>query len=135
MFLCVEVIMKNVVFGIIGAFIALYLILISVTIYSVYTRKNKLEHVVSDSIKNTMDTYYDLEKDEALLDSASVKVIVVEDIEERLCDAPGLSVDVLACDMDKGIISVRVSEKIKLPTGKRKKLWVSKTIIVDREGV
>ena len=71
--------MKNMVLGILGIFIGIYTIVVSLSIYSMQTRKNELENCLSQVVKHTLETYY-----ESGYDFLSTTTIWESDIEDEI---------------------------------------------------
>ena len=99
--------MKNVILGLLGCVIAIYTIVSCLSIYSISSRKNEVENCVAQVVKQNMQRYYAKEH--------------------------SVSVDILACDMRTGILSVSVKEEFFLPTGTQKVIQCNKTMIVEEE--
>ena len=105
--------MKNMVLGILGIFIGIYTIVVSLSIYSMQTRKNELENCLSQVVKHTLETYY-----ESGYDFLSTTTIWESDIEDeieeemmaRLQADSKVVVEVLDMDFQMGILSVSASE-------------------------
>ena len=55
-----------------------------------------------------------------------------EEIAMRISSDTQVQTEVLACDMEKGLLSVRVTERFSLPGGRQKTLVFAKTAIIDR---
>lgn len=128
--------MKNIVLGCIGCFMVLYTVLMGLSVYSLYTRKNQAEKCLSTVLENAMDRYYlpkfyspDWEK----TDDSRIEEELVMDIEERFSEDRNIDVIIYVCDMEKGIISAEISEEFTLPMGIDKKINCRKTIVADRD--
>ena len=128
--------MKNMVLGILGIFIGIYTIVVSLSIYSMQTRKNELENCLSQVVKHTLETYY-----ESGYDFLSTTTIWESDIEDeieeemmaRLQADSKVVVEVLDMDFQMGILSVSASEIFYLPNGCEKCIKVVKTAVVDQK--
>lgn len=118
--------MKNIFLGIVGIFITIYLVLIGLDIYTVKTKENTLEQVVSQSVENTLESQYASGSKEV------VNVLLEMDIGAAVSDESKVTIDVQVVDLEKGLLSVVVSEDIKLITGHEKTITVEKTAIVER---
>lgn len=128
--------MKNVILGLVGSLIIVYTVALTLGIYNMNIRKNELENCVSAVLENVLTEYYEgyLSMNEAMIPDANIVSKQVKDnIIQRVKNPEELVVDVIACDIKKGIISVRVNENFGLPGGIRKDISMKKTIIVDRE--
>lgn len=128
--------MKNAIIGIIGGFILIYVTVISLSIYSKNVRENELNCTISEVMKQTLkqDNGLDckLHQREQKAD-IEVKEELIQEITKRLSSDSEVQVDVKACDMEKGIISVAVKEMFTYPNGKVGEVGLAKTIIVDRK--
>lgn len=127
--------MKNIIIGMYGGLIFCYTIAICLSLYVTQIRKNELLNCISEIVWQTMDCNFvpDLLRDETYVPASAAKV--KQEIEEELSRriAPGIewNMAIPTCDMDKGILSVRVEEQYLLPNGKEKTWYVSKTVIVE----
>ena len=119
--------MKNIVLGIIGIGITLYTLLIGLQILSTQTQKNELEKQVSRIVKNTLEAEYG-GGDETLAEQ-----MLIQEITSCVSAKSGrVEVDVKAIDLQKGILSVKVTKWVEMLNGREKKLVVEKTAIVER---
>lgn len=121
--------------GIIGCFLVIYTVALSLGVHSMYVRKNEIDNCVASVLESTMERYYErngLLPENNTIDNASVKNEIIHIINERLHADSYTDVMVCACDMEKGIISVKVKEKFMLPGGIQKEIDCKKTIIVDK---
>lgn len=129
--------MKNVLLGMIGGFLILYTAVISLSIYSISTRKNELENCLSQIVEDVLEANYVPEE----LRSEETRIAGRADIEQQVRDAVGLripsdselQITILACDMEKGILSVRVDESYTMPNGATRNWYCAKTAVIDRK--
>lgn len=119
--------MKNIIVGILGCMIAVCTIVSCLGIYSISSRKNEMENCVSQILVRNLNRYYGTE-----LGDAEVAAIVRQEILEQLHAKSQVAVEIRACNMDEGLLSVRVTEQFMLPGGKKKSISCEKTILVDR---
>lgn len=128
--------MKNVIIGIIGGFVLIYVTVISLSIYSKSVRENELNCTVSAVMKQTLKRYGGqksaLHQPEGETDEEVARQLTQE-ITRRLSSESEVQVDVKACDMGKGIISATVKERFSYPNGKCGTVQLDKTIIMDRK--
>ncbi len=128
--------MKNVILGIIGIFIVIYTVLISLSIYSVQSRKNELENCLSQVVEYVLEENY--RPKEMLYGTGIPKSNeeIAKEIEKlirmRISSDTMVDVYILECDMEKGILSVRIEETYILPNGKIRTDSYAKTAIIDR---
>jgi hypothetical protein len=127
--------MKNVVLGVIGGMLILYTAVIALTIYGVQSRKNEVENVLSQVVVDTLKEHY---VPEMLRDGdyspdlpESIGEEICEELARRITSDSEVNVTILSCDMDKGILSVRVDEAYPLFDGTQRTWSFSKTAIVD----
>lgn len=118
--------MKHVILGLLCSAIAICTIVSCLCIYSVSSRRNEVENCVAQVLKQNLQTYY--AKDSS---DAEVEAYVRQDLTARLCSASRVSIDIQACDMTLGILSVSVSEEFFMPNGMRRTIQCSKTVIVE----
>jgi hypothetical protein len=120
--------MKNVILGILGCMIAVYTIASCLSIYSISSRKNEMENCIAQVLEQNLRRYYGQENgDEA------AKTQVTEELSGRLQSDSQVTIEIRACDMSAGILSVAVTEVFTLPGGQTKALSCEKTIIVESE--
>jgi hypothetical protein len=120
--------MKNIILGIMGCMIAVYTIVSCLSIYSISARKNEMENCVAQVLEQILKRYYGKENG-----SEEAKAQVKEELLEQLHSSSRVVIDVAACDMQTGILSVSVQETFTLPGGQEKTISCDKTIIVEDE--
>lgn len=148
--------MKNIVFGLIGFVIIFYTTAISLGIYNTYIRKNELENSLAHVMESVMEKYYMAKKeggaheDAAALSDNNEKAEneVINELRVRLINRKiagsvsgkeadisagdhGLTVDVKACDMEKGILGVSVVRKYRQVNGKIREMRMEKVLIAE----
>jgi hypothetical protein len=118
--------MKNIILGVLGCLLAVYTIVSCLSIYSISTRKNEMENCISQIMQQTMESYY--AKDTT---DEDVAAIVKQEILTQLHSQSQVTIEVRACDMTNGILSIRVKEDFTLPDGEKKEISCNKTLIVE----
>lgn len=118
--------MKNVILGFIGCLITVCTILSCIDIYSISVRRNELENCIGQVLKQSMKEYYGTE-----ISDEEAAACVRQELEARLNSASQISINIRACSMEFGILSVEVKEIFVLPGGKKKFVKYEKTIIVE----
>lgn len=91
--------MKNIVLGMIGAAVMVYLIVFCLSVYSITSRKNEVENCISQVLEQNLLHYYG-----GAYSDADVKVAVTQDLIARLQADSKIVVDVHICDMKQGIL-------------------------------
>lgn len=120
--------MKNVILGIVGCAIVVYTIAACLSIYSISSRKNEMENCVSQILEKNLNRYYASD-----VPDGDVESCVRQELMERMYSSSKLSIEIKACDMSAGILSVCVEEQFTLPGGKKKTIVCDKTILVETE--
>jgi hypothetical protein len=120
--------MKNIILGMIGSLIAVYTFVSCLGIYSISSRKNEMENCVAQVLEQNLREHYGKEGGDSEA-AQSVK----EDLLGSLGSDSQVSIDIRACDMSAGIISVSVKETFTLPGGQEKSVSCEKTVIVESE--
>jgi hypothetical protein len=120
--------MKNIILGVMGCLIAIYTFVSCLGIYSISSRKNEMENCLAQVLEQNVKQYYGQEGGDAAAAQA-----VREDLLGQLHSASQVQVEILACDMSAGLLSVSVKETFTLPGGQKKELSCDKTIIVESE--
>ena len=118
--------LKNIILGFTGCMLVLCTVVSCLSIYSISVRKNELENCTAQVVEQSIKNYYHSGKTDE-----EAKEALRQELLQRLGSASQLSVDVKACDMEKGILSVRVSEIFTLPGGQKKEVACEKTMIVE----
>lgn len=118
--------MKNVILGMIGGAIAIYLMVFCLSAYSISARKNEMENCMAQVLEQNLITYYG-----GTYENEEVRLIVTQDLITRLQADSKILVDVHACDMQQGILSATISEEFYLPMGVKKTLTHRKTVIAE----
>ena len=116
--------MKNTILGILGVFITIYTIAIGMEIYNIQVRKNQLDHAVSKIVKEVLEIHYKGSDTQAKQD-------LEKRITESLHSNAEIKIQILELDMEKGILSVTVTEKYQQMNGTTRMESVNKTAIVE----
>ncbi len=109
-----------------GILITVYVVLIGMNIYSLETRKNQLEHVVSRAVEHGLKEGFRTE------DEGEVLRKIEQEIIESLDEDSEIQIDVKAMNMQKGLLSIVVTEKFSYITGEEKMISKEKTGIMDQ---
>lgn len=120
--------MKNIVLGMIGGGIVIYLMVFCLSVYSISSRKNEMENCISQVLEQNLLKHYAGERRDE-----EVKEIVTQDLIGRLQSDSKITVDVHTCDMEKGILSAVIREEFYLPIGTKKTITCAKTVIAEVE--
>ena len=118
--------MKNIILGMIGVLVTLYTLLIGLNVLTVQSHKNLIDRHLSRIMKNVLENEFP-DGDETV-----VKQLLQEEIKNSISRNAELEVEVLALDLQKGILSVRVTECIQTVTGEAKEIVVEKTAIMEQ---
>lgn len=118
--------MKNVILGIIGIFITLYTLLIGLNILTIQSHKNQLEKNVSRIVKNVLEGEYQKGEKEA------VQQMLLEEISASISSNGTVTVEIQEIDLQKGILSLKVTDQIRTLTGASRQLVIEKTAIMEQ---
>lgn len=118
--------MKNILLGLIGVMITIYTLLIGLNILTVQSHKNQLEKNLSRVVKNVLEGEYGQASEE------SIQRMIQEEVSDVMQDKGQRVVEILALDLQKGILSVRVTEYITTIVGTQKEIVVEKTALIER---
>lgn len=118
--------MKNVLIGIVGGMILVYMVVIQISLYTESVRQNELNQCVADVTMQVLKGCRN-QTDEA------AQKILTDRIRERLPSDSEVQIDVLACDMQKGIVSAKVKEQFLYPNGKCGSVQASRTAIAEKK--
>lgn len=127
--------MKNVILGLFGGIVFIYSVIICLSIFTIQSRKNEVENCLAQIVEQTLEENYVpllmRTNDYQVPDATIVKNQIIKDIERRITSNSTYTITILACDMDKGILSVRIDEAYPMPMGKRRAWHFTKTAIVE----
>lgn len=118
--------MKNIMLGSVGCLLVLCTVLSCLSIYSISVRKNEIENCTAQVVEQTLKCYYKSGKS-----SREAAEAFRQEMMTRLGSSSKLVVDVRSCDMEQGLLSVRVAETFTLPGGQKKEVACEKTLIVE----
>lgn len=118
--------MKQMVLGFIGLLISVYVISICLNIFSIQIHKNQLEHTVSRAVQNGLEEFYHTEKKEEAEQQIINEIFSISKNDE-------IMIEIVELDLDKGVLQVKATEKLKLITGGEKQLVCIKTAIMERQ--
>lgn len=118
--------MKNIILGFTGCILVICTVVCCLSIYSISVRKNEMENNTAQAVEQNLRTFYQSGKSDE-----EAKEELRQELMLRLNSASRLIVDVKACDMEQGILSVRVTEQFRLPGGQEKEVVCEKTMIVE----
>ncbi len=117
--------MKNVILGIVSLFIVIYLMLISMNVYTVVVETNEMECKISRIVTNCLEDYYQKQEDGLAKTQIEEDVLLGE-------KAENVEIKIRVIDLEKGLLSVIVNKTIPLVTGESKIITLEKTAIMER---
>lgn len=120
--------MKTVFLGGFGMIITIYSVLICLDIYSIQTHKQELELRLTRAVENTLEQYYRKDDYESATAQLQADILMGK-------NAGNMFIEICCMDFEKGILSVKVVEKVPLITGKTKEIVCEKTAIMERKEV
>ena len=118
--------MKNVILIFVGMTMILYSLAIGSTVYSQVSRKNELEKTVSRVVEATLTDCY------KKCSAAQTRQQLLHDLAEAFGSERQMDVRIRALDMEKGILSVAVTETYWNLNGKQERIDCEKTAIVEK---
>ena len=118
--------MKNILLGAIGILTTIYVTLIGMNLYMIQTHKDQLENCFSRILQQALVDGYNTADDEEI-----AQRIISELAESRNKDS-AVQVVIQAMDLKRGFLSVKVTERFSLLTGKEKEITLEKIILMDR---
>ncbi len=128
--------MKNIVLGILGCLMLIQILCIGISVYTKGTRQNELSNVFSAVLKQTLEKYYipaDLRNTGVqTVRQEEICAAIEKEMKMRIFSDHDISIEILVCDMDKGILSAKADTSFIYPTGNRESCQVSKTVLIDR---
>ena len=118
--------MKSLILGLIGAFVTLYTFLIGIDMMLMQTSKNEMDRQVSRVVKQALEEGYSAGEEEIVLQ------LITQELRSIISKGEDVHVEIQAIDLQKGLLSVKVSKQVKLMNGKVRELVVEKTAIIER---
>lgn len=114
--------MKNLMIGMTGFLLTIYVVLIMLNLYIVQVHKSVLENHLPGILENCLTEQQD-EKAVMMRLQEELSAIIKGPFEIRM----------KALDHEKGILSVEIVETCTLLTGKQREIAVEKTVLVEKE--
>lgn len=121
--------MKNAILGVLGACILFYTTLIGLGVYNTGVRKNEVDNILSQVVKQTLEEGY------GQTNAKEWETKLKENILLRLGSDSDVEIVIDCMDLEKGIIHVMVQETFWQINGKRKILEWEKTAIMERAAI
>lgn len=152
--------MKQIILGLLGTSIVVYAIVSCLSVYSISSRRNEMENCLASVLAQSMEAYFvrqvpvwEKKEDRELTaesgespwkivyvrkrrySDAEVEAFVRQDLTARLRSDSEITVSVRACDMERGILSVGITETFHLPNGMEKIIRCDKTLVAEQEEI
>lgn len=109
---------------------------IGISVYTKGTRQNELSSVFSSVLKQTLEHYYIADDFRSAAGQTArqeeIYAAIEEEMKQRISTDCDISIEILVCDMDKGILSAKANSFYVYPTGSRENYQISKTVLIDR---
>lgn len=132
--------MKNVILGIYGIFLIVAVSMLGLCMYDIQARENEMNRCLSGIVQRNLEAYYvpefarseaNLTKSGADLDE-EVEMRLCREVEAAITSDSALDIQVVCCDMNRGILSVAVTETYATPFCAQVSRTYHRTAIVDR---
>lgn len=128
--------MKHVILGVYGIFLVVALTMLGLTVYGMQSRENEMNNCLSRIVRDTLEENYVPHFLQDELEGKGDDEVAAE-LKRRIGEAihtdSEVEIDVICCDMKKGILSVAVTESYNTPLGTRTEREYRRTAIVDRK--
>lgn len=128
--------MKHVILGVYGIFLMVALTMLGLTVYGMQSRENEMNNCLSRIVRDTLEENYVPHFLQDELEGKGDDEVAAE-LKRRIGEAihtdSEVEIDVICCDMKKGILSVAVTESYNTPLGTRTEREYRRTAIVDRK--
>ena len=122
--------MKNIMLGIVSVFVIVYTLLLGLNVLYVQTQKNQLERHVSRIVQNTLEREFQKGEDEVVKQMLQQEIVSTISGDEKV-----LHVEIQEIDLEKGLLSVKVTKHVEMLNGRKKTIVVEKTAIMERDTV
>lgn len=113
--------MKNMILGMVGGAVAIYLLMFCLSVYSISVRKNEMENCISQVLEQNLLNYYGSESTDA-----EVKTTVVQDLSERLQADSKVQINVHTCNIKQGFFLWIYAKSFIFPLGSARRFVVRK---------
>ena len=128
--------MKQVILGVYGIFLMVAMTMLGLTVYGMQSRENEMNNCLSRIVRDTLEENYVPHFLQDELEGKGDDEVAAE-LKRRIGEAihtdSEVEIDVICCDMKKGILSVAVTESYNTPLGTRTEREYRRTAIVDRK--
>lgn len=122
--------MKTTTFGVVSWAITVVTIVIVLFICDNHSRTVNLQDNLQEAVESSLDTAL-CSRSYTIADADELIADMMEGIAVYLNNADSLDVDVTSVDMNKGILSVRVTEHYKSVAGETSDISCEKTVLLD----
>lgn len=122
--------MKNAAMGLVGALMCMILLAILMTIDGRTNRSMEIKSNLPSAVEETVENL--AEKKYTISDRNAYIADFVESLTKTLDTDSEISVEVLALDKDKAIMSIKVTERFKHPNGKEGTTECERTVILNK---
>ncbi len=122
--------MKNIIYGLGAATLAIILIMTIVTVNNQMTRRKEMQSSLSNAVEQSVDTlmrtkaYNINSREEFVADVLQNLLITYESKAE-------IKVDIMSADVEKGLLGIRVTEYYQNPNKKSNSITCDKIVIFD----
>ncbi len=118
--------MKNIILTMIAVALLFYTIGIGFSVMAVQVRKNSLEQHVSRIAERALKEGYKSK------DREGTTALILKDLHLALGKDAEFHLEILAMDLEKGLLSIGIEEQYKQFNGKERSLRVEKTVLMER---
>lgn len=125
--------MKHMVFGFLTGTIMILFIILLLTFQYKNVRREELEQGLAEAMEFTMQTWKEAceDKDRAPLEKEELSTQLIQALSMQLQSDAVLTVNILASDEKKGLLSVEVIEEFRYPGGQTGRIKSNRTILAD----
>lgn len=129
--------MKQVILTMVGMILVFYTITIGFSVFSTQTRKNELENNVARIVEAALTKNCQIYGEQPIALQEKEISFLKQNLIEEITASIGedVLVQILAFDMEKGIVSVRVEETYEQFNGKTKAISCEKTVILEQRNI
>lgn len=128
--------MKHIVFGLVSGSMAVLFVVVLLTLMNRNVRREELEHSLAEAMETTMLEWCAQQQNSAVQpdqDGGSMEEQLVQYLQAQIASDSEVTVEILAADGEKGLLSARATEHFRYPTGQEGQVECMRTILADRK--
>jgi len=127
--------LKHAVYGVVLGIIFFLFVFIGSSVQGRAVRDDEAEESLSEAVESTMTALFSGNEQYGILDNEKFVADFLRELSLQLGSDSELSVEVEKADYEKGMLSIKVTEKYTHPNGNEGVVEAYKTVIYDKESI